>query len=101
MRALAELPNVACKISGIVTEADHQGWQPADLEPFINVVLESFGDERVLFGSDWPVALLASSYQRWHETLGALAARRRLWAENAQRNYRMSKGDSHAVIAPL
>jgi L-fuconolactonase len=95
MRALAEFPNVACKISGMVTEADHQGWQPADLQPFINVVLEAFGDERVLFGSDWPVALLASSYQRWYETLGALtahlplAARRRLWAENARHFYRM------------
>jgi L-fuconolactonase len=97
MRALAELPNVACKISGMVTEANHEGWQPADLEPFINVVLEAFGDERVLFGSDWPVALLASSYQRWYETLEALTAhmplvaRRRLWAENAQRFYRMDK----------
>jgi L-fuconolactonase len=97
MRTLAELPNVVCKISGMVTEANHEGWQPADLEPFINVVLEAFGDERVLFGSDWPVALLASSYQRWYETLGALTAhmplvaRRRLWAENAQRFYRMGK----------
>lgn len=97
MRALAELPNAACKISGMVTEADHQGWQPADLQPFINVVSEAFGDERVLFGSDWPVALLASSYQRWYETLGALtahlpvAARRRLWAENARRFYRLGK----------
>src|SRR6266566_7664681 len=60
LRALAELPNVVCKISGMVTEADHEGWQPADLEPFINIVLEAFGEERVLFGSDWPVALLAS-----------------------------------------
>ncbi len=57
LRKLAELPNVACKISGIVTEADHEAWQPADLEPFINVVLDAFGEERILFGSDWPVAL--------------------------------------------
>jgi len=97
LRALAALPNVACKISGMVTEANHQAWQPADLEPFVNVVLEAFGEERVLFGSDWPVALLASSYQRWYETLEGLtrnlpvAARRRLWAENAQRFYRISQ----------
>ncbi|HEY6407709.1 MAG TPA: amidohydrolase family protein [Ktedonobacteraceae bacterium] len=97
VRKLAEFPNVACKISGMVTEADHEGWQPADLEPFIRVVLEAFGEERVLFGSDWPVALLASPYRRWYETLGALtadlpvAARRRLWAENAQRFYRMGQ----------
>ena len=96
MRKLAELPNVACKISGMVTEADHESWQSADLEPFINVVLEAFGEERVLFGSDWPVALLASPYRRWYETLEALtarlstSARRKLWAENALRFYRIS-----------
>jgi predicted TIM-barrel fold metal-dependent hydrolase len=97
LRKLAELPNVACKISGMVTEADPENWQPADLEPFINVALESFGEDRVLFGSDWPVVLLASSYRRWYETLEALtarlalSARRRLWAENAQRFYRMDR----------
>lgn len=96
LHALAALPNVACKISGMVTEADHRRWQPADLQPFITVVLESFGEERVMFGSDWPVALLASPYRRWYETLQTLvahlpiAARRKLWAENARRFYRMS-----------
>ncbi len=95
LRKLAELPNVVCKISGMVTEADHEHWQPADLEPFVNITLETFGEERVLFGSDWPVILLASPYRRWYETLEALtthlplAARRKLWAENAQRFYRM------------
>jgi L-fuconolactonase len=95
LHKLAELPNVACKISGMVTEADTERWQPADLEPFVNVVLEAFGEERVLFGSDWPVVLLASSYRRWYETLESLTARlplsakRKLWAENAQRFYRM------------
>jgi len=97
LRKLAELPNVACKISGMVTEADHERWQPADLEPFVNVALEAFGEERILFGGDWPVVLLASSYRHWYETLGALTARlpvssrRKLWAENAQRFYRMDK----------
>jgi L-fuconolactonase len=96
LRKLAELPNVVCKISGMVTEADHESWQPADLEPYINVVLEAFGEERVLFGGDWPVALLASPYRRWYETLEALttrlsaSARRKLWAENAQRFYRIN-----------
>ena len=96
LRTLAGLPNVACKISGMVTEADHEGWRPADLEPFITTVLEAFGEERVLFGSDWPVALLASSYRRWYETLEALtarlptSARPKLWARNAQHFYRMS-----------
>lgn len=97
LHKLAELPNVACKISGLVTEADHAAWQPADLEPYINTALEAFGEERVLFGGDWPVVLLASAYRRWYETLEALtarltvSARRRLWAENAQRYYRMSQ----------
>src|SRR5579872_2144136 len=96
LRKLAELPNIVCKISGMVTEADHEDWLPTDLEPFINVVLDAFGEERVLFGSDWPVALLASPYRRWYETLDALtahlslSARRKLWAENAQRLYRMN-----------
>jgi L-fuconolactonase len=100
LRKLAELPNVVCKISGMVTEADHQCWQPADLEPFINVVLEAFGEERILFGGDWPVVLLASPYRRWYETLEALIARlpvstrRKLWAKNAQRFYRMDEGIS-------
>lgn len=97
LRSLAALPNVACKISGMVTEADHVRWQPADLEPFIDVVLESFGEERVMFGSDWPVALLASPYQHWYEVLEShiahlsVATRQRLWAENAQRFYRTSR----------
>lgn len=97
MRTLGELPNVACKISGMVTEADHARWRPEDLEPFIDVAVGSFGEERILFGSDWPVALLASSYRRWYETLQTLTAdlpapaRQKLWAENAQRFYRMSK----------
>jgi predicted TIM-barrel fold metal-dependent hydrolase len=95
LRKLAQLPNVVCKISGLVTEADPVGWQPADLEPFIDVVLDSFGEERILFGGDWPVALLASTFRRWYETLAALtahlpvSARRKLWAENAQRCYRI------------
>ena len=97
LRKLAALPNVVCKISGLVTEADHERWQPTDLEPFINVALEAFGEERILFGGDWPVALLASPYRRWYETLEALTARlslparRKLWAENALRCYQMDR----------
>ncbi len=96
LRRLAALPNVACKISGLVTEADHARWQPGDLEPYIHAVLEAFGEERVLFGGDWPVVLLASSYRRWYETLQAFTARlpletrRKLWAENARRLYRLA-----------
>jgi len=97
LRKLAELPNVAGKISGMVTEADHERWQSADLESFVNVALEVFGEERVLFGGDWPVVLLASPYYRWYEALELLttrlplSTRRKLWAENAQRFYRMDR----------
>jgi L-fuconolactonase len=96
LHRLAELPNVVCKISGMVTEANHERWQPADLESFVNVALEAFGEERVLFGGDWPVVLLASAYRRWYEALETITAhlplltRRKLWSENAQYCYRMS-----------
>lgn len=65
IRELATLPNVTCKLSGLVTEADWSGWTPASLRPYADVVLEEFGPERVMFGSDWPVCLLASSYADW------------------------------------
>jgi L-fuconolactonase len=93
---LASLPNVlGCKISGTVTEADHTRWTPADVEPYIAHALTTFGEDRVLFGGDWPVVTLAASYTRWVETLEALtsdlslAAKRKLWADNARRIYRL------------
>jgi L-fuconolactonase len=62
LRRLAELPHVCCKLSGLVTEARWDGWTPADFRPYLDVVLEAFGPRRVMFGSDWPVCLLAGSY---------------------------------------
>jgi L-fuconolactonase len=59
---LAREPNVYCKLSGLVTEADWKNWKPADLYPYIDLVVESFGTNRLLFGSDWPVCLLAGTY---------------------------------------
>jgi L-fuconolactonase len=64
MAPLAELPNVTCKLSGLVTEADWKGWTPEQLRPYIEGVVEWFGRERCMFGSDWPVCLLAASYQQ-------------------------------------
>ena len=78
-----------------MTEADHAAWTVDDLAPYAAHVLASFGEDRVLFGSDWPVATLASSYARWVETLDSLTtnlsptARRKLWSENARRVYRL------------
>jgi L-fuconolactonase len=59
---LAELPNVTCKLSGLVTEADWDAWRPGNLTPYLRRALDWFGPERCLFGSDWPVCLLAASY---------------------------------------
>jgi len=59
---LASCPNVWCKISGMVTEADHQNWKHEDLDPYLDVVVEAFGTGRIMLGSDWPVCRLAGEY---------------------------------------
>ena len=69
MRDLARRENVYCKLSGMVTEADWNGWAERDLQPFIDVVLECFGPKRLMFGSDWPVALVACPYKKWIEVV--------------------------------
>jgi L-fuconolactonase len=60
--AVAKVPGVYCKVSGMVTQADHSGWTVDDLRPYLAHVVESFGFERLMWGSDWPVCLLASDY---------------------------------------
>ncbi len=62
MAEIAKQPNVSCKVSGMVTEADWSGWKKADLFPYLDVVFEQFGPDRLLFGSDWPVCLVAADY---------------------------------------
>ena len=62
LRRLAENPNVYCKVSGMVTEADWHAWQPTDFQPYLDIVFEAFGSERVMLGSDWPVCTVAGSY---------------------------------------
>ncbi len=59
---VAAIPGVYCKVSGMVTEADHANWKPNDLKPYVAHVLDVFGPGRVMFGSDWPVCLLAAEY---------------------------------------
>ncbi len=96
LRTLAAFPNVWCKMSGLVTEADHQAWTEADLQPYIDHVLTCFGFDRVIFGGDWPVAYQATLYPRWVETLqGAVSGcsegeLRQLFRENAVAFYRLS-----------
>ena len=70
VEALAQHGNVCCKVSGMVTEADWRGWKPADFTPYLDVVLQAFGPERLMFGSDWPVCLLAGEYA---EVVGIVA----------------------------
>ena len=65
IQELARRENVNCKISGMVTEADYQKWTTSQLLPYFEVILEAFGPDRLLFGSDWPVCLVATSYKNW------------------------------------
>ncbi|MFJ2029089.1 amidohydrolase family protein [Streptosporangium sp. NPDC087985] len=74
LRELAACPNVTCKLSGLVTEADWDGWTVADLRPYADAVLEAFGPGRVMFGSDWPVCLLAAPYETVLESARTLTA---------------------------
>lgn len=69
IETLAAFPNVYCKISGLVTEADLEMWTPADLHPYIAHVIACFGFDRVIYGSDWPVSTQASDYPRWVQAL--------------------------------
>jgi L-fucono-1,5-lactonase len=92
-RDIADCPNVSCKLSGLVTEADWHHWKPEDLRPFVDKALECFGPKRLMFGSDWPVCLLAATYEQILESLQWLLAelsheeRKRIFAENAEDFY--------------
>lgn len=66
---VARRPNLHCKLSGMITEADHQRWAPDDLRPYVDHVVECFGFDRIMFGSDWPVCLCAGNYS---QVIGAL-----------------------------
>jgi L-fuconolactonase len=93
VRELATFPNVCCKVSGMVTEADHRAWRPADLSPYVDVVAEAFGEDRLMFGSDWPVCLLAASYEqtfasvRDHSAWASPSAKEKFLGGNAARFY--------------
>ena len=92
---LATMPNVWCKVSGLVTEADDKIWTVEELRPYVEKVIESFTFDRVMYGSDWPVVTMASSYSRWFETLCELVSgcsvdeQKRLFSQNATEFYRL------------
>ena len=93
---IAQFPNVCCKISGLVAYADPGRWTAEDLRPFVEHAIASFGWDRLLFGSDWPVCTLSASYQQWVEALRAITQaagevnQRKLFHDNAVRVYRLS-----------
>lgn len=93
---VAALPNVWCKLSGMITEARWEGWTPEDLTPYVAHVVGCFGYDRVMFGSDWPVCNLAGSYQRvtdaLRQTLGPLSAEdsAKIWGRSARQFYQLS-----------
>ena len=95
MRELAKLPNVVCKVSGVITEANHARWKPEQVKPYVAHVIDCFGFDRVLYGSDWTVSELTHAYPAWVEILdevvaGASAAeRRKLYRDTAIRTYRL------------
>jgi len=95
LKTLSAFPNMMCKMSGLVTEADMDNWTDDDLRPYIDHVIECFGFERTMFGGDWPVAYQATEYPRWVETLerslkGVREDQlRRLFRENAESFYRV------------
>ncbi|HXW00022.1 MAG TPA: amidohydrolase family protein [Anaerolineae bacterium] len=96
IKALARFSNTYCKISGLVTEADLENWTRQDLKPYIDHVIEVFGPDRIIYGGDWPVSTLATTYRTWVETLDwatedlSDAERHKLFYENAISFYRLS-----------
>lgn len=95
VQQLAAHDNVWCKVSGMVTEADWHRWQPADFRPYLDVAFEAFGPGRLMFGSDWPVCLVAAQYAQVvalaDEYLQSFSAdeQRRFWGDNAAEFYRL------------
>jgi len=104
IRRIAKSPNVYCKLSGLVTEADWQHWKPEDFKPYLDVVFEAFGTERLMFGSDWPVCLLAADYAQVKQTIEAYVAdyltedREKIFGGNAIEFYKV-KTAPHGLAA--
>jgi L-fuconolactonase len=95
LEALADRPNVTCKISGVLTEADLEAWSFEDVEPYLDHALNCFGSDRVMFGSDWPVVRLAATYPTWLDVLESVlqgystVEKRKLFRTNAERVYQL------------
>jgi L-fuconolactonase len=98
LRRLAEAPNVYCKVSGLVTEADWAAWTSADIRPYLDVAFDCFGPDRLIAGSDWPVCTVAASYSQTMSLLMAylverpVAEREAVLGGNAARLWRLQSG---------
>jgi L-fuconolactonase len=96
IRKLAAFPNVFCKLSGLVTEADWRHWKPDDMAPYLDVAFEAFGPQRLMIGSDWPVCTVAASYASAmavvKDYLGRLSAeaQQAMLGGNAQRFWKLT-----------
>ncbi len=103
LQAAAKFPNVYCKLSGMITEADWRRWTAADLKPYVQAALECFGAERCMFGSDWPVCELAGSYEQAHQALvdalGPISGdeQARVFGETAKEFYRLPLEPGSAI----
>ncbi len=84
LRELARRPNVYCKISGLVTEADYRTWTEAQLRPYFETAVEAFGPRRLMAGSDWPVCLVACDYARWWRILETWTA---AWSDDERARF--------------
>ncbi|MEQ1798867.1 MAG: amidohydrolase family protein [Lacibacter sp.] len=95
MEKISKHQNVYCKLSGMVTEADWKKWTKESLTPYIDVVVKSFGIDRIMFGSDWPVCLVASSYTNWLDVIKEYFAsytideQEKIFSKNAIRFYNL------------
>jgi L-fuconolactonase len=104
IKVVAAYPNVHCKLSGLVTEANPASWRPKDLQPFVERAIDYFGPERMMFGSDWPVCLLAASYDQVldsvHQLLAGLSETERnaVLGENARTFYRLQPVASTVIV---
>jgi L-fuconolactonase len=104
VKAISANPNVFCKLSGLVTEADWLRWTPEDFTYYLDVVFDAFGPGRLMFGSDWPVCLVAASYRQVRELMENYMGRRapadgpKIFGENAIRFYGL-KAASHGLAA--
>ena len=95
IRKISSIDNVFCKLSGMITEADHLSWEIDDLRPYVHHVLSLFGPDRIMYGSDWPVATLAGDYKDVKNSISEIlteldvTSKKKIFGENAKKFYKI------------